>query len=537
MITPGRNVQTKGLVTNMVKINKETLKKSFLYTFVFGIIAHGYAFANFQPSHDSLVEAISNATYWNWKIQLGRYLKPLYDGIFGRFTSFPWTNGLMALVWLTFASYLVVEMLKLKENRHIAIVCGILTTNVTVTALAATYNPDFGGNMCALALTMLGAYIWEKITSNGSNVKASTVWGYEVLIGCCVAASMAVYQVFVFTFITIVLIISILRCLDYPKYSFKKIWLSDFLAAGAAILGGLVYYAGLNVAASVTGIPLIQDSYNSVSNAWTNAEPLKDRLVACWSQLKSSFLEMPGYAYPSQIPHLINLLLIILGVFCLFMGIITLYKKRSPIGSVVTLVLFLILLPFCINGMRLLNSYVHMLMTYSYWLLYILIFCIAVKYTHDSRNCFPERLATILLCCLFLLNIQTANACYVKKSTEQESTLSVMTRVIDKIEDIDGYEPGVTPVAFIGTPDGYLNSFEAFRELSSITGLDSNTPISYSIVFNSYFKMIMRANINVVYDSVAYDTVGYTFIQNMVSFPQKGSIQMANGIVIVKFND
>ncbi len=521
----------------MAHINKETLKRSFLYTFVFGIIAHGYAFANFQPSHDSVGESISNADYWNWKIQLGRYLKPLYDGIFGRFTSFPWTNGLIALVWLAFASYLVVEMLKLKKDRHIAIVSGILTTNVTVTALAATYAPDLGSNMCALALTMLGAYIWEKFTTCGNKVKASAVWGCEILIGCCIAASIALYQIFVFTFIAIVLIISILRCLDYPKYTFKKIWLSDFLAAGAAILGGLIYYTGLKIVTSVTGIPLIQDNYNSVSNAWSNAEPLKDRLVACWSQFKSSFLEMPGYAYPSQIPHLINLLLISLGVFCLFVSIITLYRKRNSIGNIVTLVLFLILLPFCINGMRLLNSYVHMLMTYSYWLFYILIFCIAVKYMHDSKNYFPERLAAILLCCLFLLNIQTANACYVKKSTEQESTLSVMTRVIDKIEDLDGYEPGVTPVAFIGTPDGYLASFEPFHELSLITGLGSNTPISYSNVFNPYLKMIMRININVVYDSVAYDTVGYTFIQNMARFPQKGSIQMIKGIVIVKFND
>lgn len=115
------------------RIHKDTLKSSFLYTFLLGLLAHGYAFLQFQPSHDSLAEAVSDAVNWKCKIQAGRFLKPVYDFVFGRFTSFPWINGIMALVFLALAGYFVAEMLDLRKKGQLALVCGILATNVTVT--------------------------------------------------------------------------------------------------------------------------------------------------------------------------------------------------------------------------------------------------------------------------------------------------------------------------------------------------------------------------------------------------------------------
>lgn len=78
--------------------DKKKLIQCLLFTFVIGLITHGYAFLNFQPSHDSLSEVVSDAAYHQWKIQLGRYLKPVYDTVLGSFTSLPWTNGLISLL-------------------------------------------------------------------------------------------------------------------------------------------------------------------------------------------------------------------------------------------------------------------------------------------------------------------------------------------------------------------------------------------------------------------------------------------------------
>ena len=57
--------------------NKSQLILSLVFTFVWGILAHGYAFMHNYFSHDSLHEF--NADVWGntWKIQLGRFLVPI----------------------------------------------------------------------------------------------------------------------------------------------------------------------------------------------------------------------------------------------------------------------------------------------------------------------------------------------------------------------------------------------------------------------------------------------------------------------------
>ena len=521
----------------MERINKDTLKRSFLYTFILGFLAHGYGFLHFQPSHDSLVEAVSNGSYWKWKIQLGRYLKPLYDFFFGRFTSFPWVNGIVALVWLSLAVYLVAEMLEMRKKSHIAIISGILTTNVTVTATAATYAPDLGSNMFALALAMLGAYIWKESSAYGPTPKKSTVAICGMAIGVCIAVSLALYQTFVFSFITMVLMVSVLRCLQNPEYPLKKLWISDFLAAGAAIIGGVLYYIGLKIITSVTGVAIAQDDYNSLSNAWSSTEPIKDRVADCWEKFKIAFAEMPGYVYPSQLPRLINLLLLLVVGVCLVGSVIRLSKKKHPTARILSLVAFAALLPFSMNGVRLLNPIVHALMTYSYWLAYVFVFCVAVTFAEFRKSKWVERLTAALLCGILLINIQTANACYVKKTTEQEATLSLMTRVVDRIECVEGYDAGVTPVLFVGMPYDYLKRFTPFEDIETLIGLKGSTSITYFQGFTQYFQMIMRVDINVVSGVTDYGIDAEEVCRDMPNFPAKGSVQMKNGVVIVKFAD
>ena len=518
----------------MAYINKVNLKKSFLYTFIIGFVAHGYAYANFQPSHDSLNEIISSSGIMEWKIQLGRYLKPVYDYVFGSFTSFPWSNGIFTLVWLSIAVYFMVEVLKVKKDSHIILISGILVTNVSVIALTATYEHDLGSDMCALAITMLGVYIWKKYTDRCLKISKKSIL-LLITIGVCTAVSMALYQAFISVFVTMILFISVLRCIDFEEWSLKKVWISDFFAAGATVVGGVIYYIGLKLVIHFTNITLKQENYNSVSNAWLNTEPFKERIVNCLKQFLDSFSKMPGYAYSSKIPQCINGLLLLFGVISLIFIFIYLIKKKVCFGYILSILFFLALLPFSMNIMRLLNTDVHALMMYAFWLSYIFVLILFVEYKKIQNIRYFDKLVLVLLSVVVLMNVQTANACYVKKTTEQKATLSLMTRVVDKIEDLDGYEAGVTPVAFIGLPSQYLKSYDPFNQIATITGMWDNSSITYYSIYNQYFKLIMRVNINVVSDSVAYETVGETFINSMPNFAKKDSICVKNGIVIVKF--
>ena len=147
----------------------------------------------------------------------------------------------------------------------------------------------------------------------------------------------------------------------------------------------------------------------------------------------------------------------------------------------------------------------------------------------------PKRITCVLLCCFIFINIQTANAGYVKKSTEQQSTLSVITRVIDKIETTDGYRAGETPVAFIGVPGNYTQEYEEFSNFSKSTGLGSHNAITFYDYYEPYFDIILKADINIA-DSETADEITLTDeAKAMPVFPAEGSVKVIDGTVVVKF--
>ena len=215
--------------------SKQTLLRALLFTFGIGLAAHGYAFLNFQPSHDSLFEMFSDRG--DWKIALGRYLKPAYDALFGYFASVPWTTGLVALFWLSLTAFLLCEILEIQKSWQIAVVCGILTTHISLIAMVATYMQDLGADMLALLFAMLGCWLWNKMTQLRPE---KGKWKIALMgaAACCVAASLALYQAFICVFITMVLIKSILRILQSTGSVWKDVWKDIAVAASETFVGG-----------------------------------------------------------------------------------------------------------------------------------------------------------------------------------------------------------------------------------------------------------------------------------------------------------
>lgn len=216
--------------------SKQTLIRALLFTFGFGLVAHGYAFLHFQPSHDSLFEMFTDRG--DWKIALGRYLKPVYDALFGYFSSVPWTTGLAALFWMALTAFLLCEILEIRRSWQIAVICGILTTHISVIAMVATYMQDLGADMLALLFAMLGCWLWHKMTLLPAEKGKRKLVVMGVATACCVAASMALYQAFICVFITMVLIKSIVRILQSTGSVWKEVLKDISAAALTTIVGG-----------------------------------------------------------------------------------------------------------------------------------------------------------------------------------------------------------------------------------------------------------------------------------------------------------
>lgn len=68
-----------------------------------------------------------------------------------------------------------------------------------------------------------------------------------------------------------------------------------------------------------------------------------------------------------------------------------------------------------------------------------------------------------------------------------------MTRVVDRIEQVEGYIPGETPVEFLGDiqRSQLAMTRPAFAHLGSLTGTEENYAITYGDTFWMYLEDVM----------------------------------------------
>ena len=140
--------------------NKE-LVWSFVATFVFGMMAHGYCYLNDIFSHDSMLifQNDNDAKYG-----MGRFLTGIYREIRSPFTA-PWLIGCLSLIWLSLAVYLLTKLFEMKQKIYIIITAALLATNYSLTLLNATYLHDADCYMLSVLLAVTGAYFTIKYFS------------------------------------------------------------------------------------------------------------------------------------------------------------------------------------------------------------------------------------------------------------------------------------------------------------------------------------------------------------------------------------
>ena len=182
--------------------NKHMLFCCMLYTFIIGLIAHGYMYFQGTFTHDSLNE-FNAAIFGNfWKLQLGRFLVPVYRFFISGDILLPYFSGLLSLLWISLAVFVVVKLFNIQSKKIVALICGIFTVNTTVIALNATFMHDLDADLFALFLSVCATYFWNK---NSIKYNILSVIGIVLVLG--------IYQAYISTTITLMIICLLLSLL------------------------------------------------------------------------------------------------------------------------------------------------------------------------------------------------------------------------------------------------------------------------------------------------------------------------------------
>ncbi len=509
--------------------NKE-LVWSFLATFVLGMMAHGYCYLNDIFSHDSML-IFQNDN--DAKHGMGRFLTGIYREIRGPFTA-PWLIGIFSLVWLSFAVYLLIKLFDMKQIIYIVITAALLATNYSLTLLNATYIHDADCYMLSVLLAVAGAYLTIRY-----------FYGF-IPGGICLAASMAFYQANLPIAFMILLLWFIKKTLGNENW--KRIFAYCGQALGAGVTAFLAYKIGIWWFVLRRGIS-IEGGYNSISGVGDFAGVNIGTL--CLETIKyvyDFFVTINAYNITRVRNATFILVLCAIGILVVLLvkGKVSVWNKIASVVAVLAIPLVINSVYFISKGM---SGMFHHLMIYPFCMLHFSV----LFFMNDFRNCdnlikkdelrtlgkWLERGAVLLFIIIILNNVTMANDIYLKKSLESKATLSLMTRVVDRMEETEGYVPGETEVVIVGEViNSTLNrSREGFDRYNVFTGQAVPYSVTYYKTYAQYFHYILGYPVKMVDEGLRNEYMGREEVKEMPVFPAMGSTKMLDGKLIVKMGN
>lgn len=511
------------------------LRFVMISVFLWGIVAHGYGFAQNSFSHDSLNE-FNGELFGNlWKIQLGRFVIPVYRGIFRTDLTIPWLIGFLSLVWIGLAVFLVLQIFNIQSKTVAFLTAGIFVTNITVTATASTYMHDFDCDMFALLCAVMAVYLWQ-------NVRYGAVFGSVFVV-----LFLGIYQSYVSVTIVLVMMVCIFQLLDGE--SFKTVFVQGMKAVGMLILGGILYYLVTKVAVRLAKTTLQMGEYNSLYTMFRLTPKNAIFLAADVYRGVYEWLTEVMSVYPECVVKGITFVLLLSATGGFVISVISTKVQRLEKLLSVCLVA---LLPLGMNVSHILTVGVsHDLMVYAVWLFYLLALLLAQRLTKwvkeylaahgKAETCasWPEKICMVLIAVLLYSNVQVANAVYLKKDQEYDATLSYMTRVMYRLEDYEGYDLWSTPVVFAGSTHRMLGAIPGFEKYYGMTGQWSTDTLD-SIKkerYEAYFRYVLVNQIvfaeEEVWDAMQEDPR----VAEMPSYPEDGCIAMIDDVLVFKLGD
>lgn len=497
---------------------RETLKQVFFWTLAFGLVAHGYRYFNANFNHDSLscvYEASGNSM-----IAFGRFMRPIYWLLRGRF-ALPAFGGFLSLVYLCGASYLLVTILGIQKKALIALTCGLMVVNPFVVAMNATFVHDVDAYCLSLLLALLG--VWSTL-----HWKHGRVWA--ALLYLC---SLGLYPAYISAAIYLFLILAVRELLRGKTV--KEIYGQTILHFLSIIAGLLLLLVCSKIAQAVTGVSGAT-SYQSISNIPAlTPRSILERLANCLLCEGTWLLYPPGNSKHFIIAA--NVLMVALAVVC---GIGTLRRRKLGAASVWGIVVVIGAMPFGMNLTTLIGNVYHWLTMFPLNLSYLLVLVLVQEYAQTRAGEPPAKRAcwlwAVLAGVLIFENCLYANETYLKKELEDTATLSTFTRIIDRMEQTEGFVPGQTQVAFVGQMQNSVlsNSRQGFEIRGH--GNDTNFNVTYYENAVTYLTYYLSYPVTCVGEVQAAAMAETPEVLEMPAFPAAGSIKMVDDILVIKLS-
>lgn len=507
---------------------------AFITAFLTCIGANAYCWSNALFSHDSLMIDQSIDVQHNYAI--GRFLVPLLCMLRGWWAS-PVIVGFEGALFLSFSIALIVWFLSIRKRFVVILFAALLSLNSCIILINATYINFFDSMMMSLLCSVLAFGFWKK---EGLLSGICAVF--------CLVGTFALYQVYVEVYLMLLILYIVQECINESSLIglARKVLRSLLIL----IVAFLFYIALWKLVLEVAGVALSDASNSLGSIGLLSAEEVIRALVTAYCR-PFLFLLQPATHF-MILCGVINLGSLIVG----FAGVVILacrsrFKSQLRITLVAVCLLLLPLVSDCVSLVS--TSLFHGLMIWPWFLLcYAPAALVFNDLQPDSVSCTTSGsslIVTTLICFIGIILIGSnwvyGNRVYFERELQAQATLSVATRIVDRIEMIPEYKPGETPVVIIG--DINNNPYFKGRWSTSVpvsplidkfgigkcyaVGFVNSFGFTYVESFKNYANYILHTPINVIdITSTSKIDLGSSFEKD--PFPSDGSVFLHDGVVV-----
>ncbi|MCR4754913.1 MAG: glucosyltransferase domain-containing protein [Lachnospiraceae bacterium] len=509
----------------------DKLKQVFIFTFIIGLIAYGFVFTNYYPSHDGYMMMKTNEL---WELSIGRFVVLYYAPLRGKVEA-TWLLGILTLTYVAFAVFLTMEVLQIPyDNWRVFVVSSVFVLTIAFISNSCIYIYCWDVYALALLLAVLSVYCFMQIPKYKKWRFFQVVWCAASLMS--LALSMGCYQAYYAVAVGLYLIIISKKILDDD--TFRNVIIFGISTLANLICSGGLYYLILKICQRINNIIPDQGSYESLSNLeYLTPMGVIKTIPLCYEQVFRYFFVDKIYA--SNLVCYANMALFLIGIT--LWGYCIIYRVRN-IQNRALLIIILALFPLGINCISILTGGdMFQLMIWSYQLFYImLLYPLLYNAEISDFRIFNIRIYLPVFLIVVLISIgvvRYSNDILYYQKLVGEGTKAYLTNIIYDIDRTEGFDESTDPVYIVGDISSAIRGdYEYQGVYSQTTGMGYGSTITYNDNFRWYLRYVLGKNYTYDIEPEVYERIeNNSEIEEMPCYPEAGYCKMVEDCLVIKF--
>lgn len=499
---------------------KQKITKQDLYTFltavVVGLLTHMRVFISDIPNHDGM----SSIYFDQNMITSGRWFLRVACGISSDYT-LPWLIGVLCVLYLAVTAVLLQRFFHVKHRYAAMLIAAILVVYPTLASnFAYIFTAD--GYMLALLLAVLAVFSVERS-------KWGFVWGAVAL-----GFSMGIYQAYV-SFTMILAVYAVCRVWFFGK-ELKEKWNVTWHYVAMGGLGAVIYYVMLQVLLLVQKTSL--SGYQGIGEG--NSKPLIETIV----QIYKDFVVHTIQGNIMMQKGLLTYAMMFVVAAAVVVLVIAMWKAGSfkNIWTYLAGGVALAVLPVCFNAILVISPDVtyHSLMRYQWVLIPIVAVAILDRLTGAAcgglkKEAAVSWLGLVMAAVIAFQYVVICNIGYFNLEKKYEKTYAYCLRMLEQMEETEGYYHGI-PVVMIGVVgDHYLPSTDLTTGVTdSLIGINGDYLFYTAENYQAFMEYYFGVKIELVDIEEVPKYISTPEYIEMEVFPKQNSMKVVDGVLYIR---